>query len=354
MFRFESPQLLWFLLTIPLWWLLAWGTGRLAARRLAKAFGSRLTPFLSRSVSPRKRFWKWALRSAALACFIVAAARPQMGDSRQEIRSEGVEIILAVDVSESMMAEDVKPNRLEQVKVELGRFVDLSPGHRIGLIAFAGSASLLSPLTSDPAAIRMYLDSLSTLAVSTQGTCFECALKAAQSAFERGGVGTDDQVRVSRVVIVASDGEDHEPGATTAAEELVKKGITVFTMAYGTEKGAPIPVRDGMGYLRSYKKGADGQTVQTTVKGDALQALAKAGGGEFFFAAFGGDHLKELARALDGLEKAQFESKVATQYDERFQIVLLIGILLALLDLLVGERRANFRLWKGRFEVPPA
>lgn len=354
MFRFESSQFLWGILTLPLWWALAYATARWSSRKLQKSFGPRLTPFLSRSVSPKKRFWKWVLRSGALVCFFVAAARPQMGESRQEIRSEGVEIILAVDVSESMMAEDVRPNRLEQAKVELGRFVELSPGHRIGLVAFAGSAAMLSPLTSDPAAIRMYLDSLSPLAVSSQGTCFECALRAAEAAFNRGGVGVDDQVRVSRVVIVASDGEDHEPGAIAAAEELRKKGITIYTMAYGTEKGGSIPVRDGMGYLRSYKKTRDGQTVVTTVKGDALKDLAKAGGGEFFHVSFGGDHLKDLAKSLDGLEKAQFESKVATQYDERFQLILLIGILLAMADLLLGERRAGFQLWKGRFEVPPA
>lgn len=355
MFRFESPQYLWLLALIPLLWILVVAMERWARHRLDASFGARLAPFLSRSISPRKRLWKWVLRSLALVCFILAAARPQMGDRRQEIRSEGVELLLAVDVSESMMSEDVRPNRLEQVKVELGRFVDLSPGHRFGLVAFAGSAGLMSPLTSDPAAIKMYLDSLSPLAVSSQGTCFECALKASEAAFERGGVVGDQQVRVTRVVLIASDGEDHEPGAIEAARELAeKKGIKVYTLAYGTEKGGPIPVRDGMGYLRSHKKGPDGQTIITKVDGAALKELAKAGRGDFFFASFGGDHLRRLADSLDRLEKASFESSVATQFDERFQVLLFLGLLFAMADLLLGERRSGFRLWKGRFEVPPA
>lgn len=354
MFRFENPQAFLWLWALPVLWLLSWFATRWAARALSNALGKRLTPFLSRSVSAKKRFWKGVLQSLALVCFIVALARPQVGESKQEIRSEGLEIILAVDVSESMMAEDVKPNRLEQVKVELSRLVDLMPGNKTGVLAFAGSAALLSPLTNDPAAVKMYLDSLSPNSVSAQGTCFECALSAAADAFERGGVSTDDSVKVTRVVLIASDGEDHEPGALETAKKLVDKGIRIFTMAYGTEKGGTIPVRDGMGYLRGYKKDRSGQTILSQVHGDFLRELAGAGKGTFTFASFGSDHIKGIVEDLNKLEKAQFETQIATQYDERFQWVLFAGLLFALADLMLGERRGGFRLWKGRFEVPPS
>ncbi|MBX3041458.1 MAG: VWA domain-containing protein [Bdellovibrionaceae bacterium] len=353
MFRFENTAVLMWLWLIPFLWFVGWMTARRRAKKLAKGIGTRLAPFLTRSISPRKRAWKTVLQLAALFFFILALARPQMGESKQEVKSEGIELIFAIDVSDSMMAEDVKPNRLEQAKVELSRLVDQLPGHKVGILAFAGRAALLSPLTNDPAAIKMYLESLTTSSVSTQGTCFECALKTAADAFKRGGTETDDTTRVARAILIASDGEDHEPGAIEAAQALVKEGIRIDTIAYGTEKGGAIPVRDGMGYLRGYKKDRSGQVILSQVKGEALRQIASAGKGSFTFASFGGDHLKRIAADLNRLEKAQFESTMATQYDERFQIFLLIGLILAFMDLLLGERRLGFRLWKGRFEVPP-
>lgn len=354
MFRFSNPAAFFWLWLIPLLWVVSWALARVQAQRLRKGMGTRMVPFLTRSVSISKRRWKLICQSGVIAFLVLALARPQMGESKQEVRSEGVEIILAVDVSESMMAEDVKPNRLEQAKVELSRLIDLMPGNKTGVMAFAGSAALLSPLTNDPAAVKMYLESLSPASVSSQGTCFECALRAAKDAFERGGVAADDSVRVTRVVLIASDGEDNEPGALAAAKELAQQGTRIFTVAYGTEKGGTIPVRDGMGYLRGYKKDRSGQTVLSQVHGDALRELASAGQGTFTFASFGGDHVRHLVEDLDQLEKSQFESSVATQYDEKFQIFLLMAVLLAMVELLLGERRSSFQFWKGRFEVPPA
>ncbi|MBX2987137.1 MAG: VWA domain-containing protein [Bdellovibrionaceae bacterium] len=353
MFRFENPAAFMWLWLIPLYGAMVLIALRWERKRLAKGLGPRLAPFLTRSISTSKRRWKIFFQMTAVFFAVLAMARPQMGESKQEIRSEGIEIILAVDVSESMMAEDVKPSRLEQAKIELGRLVDLMPGNKIGVMAFAGSAALLSPLTNDPAAIKMYLESLSTDSVSSQGTCFECVLSAAADAFERGGVSADDTVKVTRAVVIASDGEDHEQGALDTARTLKDKGIRVFTVAYGTEKGGTIPVRDGMGYMRGYKKDNAGQVVISQVRGDFLRQLAAAGGGSFSFSSFGGQHVRRLADELGALEKSQFETTVATQYDERFQWFLLVALLFASADLALGERRAGFRLWKGRFEVPP-
>lgn len=353
MFRFENLAAFNYLWLIPVLIVIGFYFDRRSRKRMQDAIGTRLYPFLSSSISSKKRQIKNLLQIAAVLFFVIALARPQMGESQQQVKSEGVEIIFAVDVSESMMAEDVKPSRLGQAKAELSRLMDLMPGNKVGVVAFAGSAALLSPLTNDPGAIKMYLESLDPNSVSTQGTNFTEALQVSKEAFERGGVSTDDTVKVTRVILIASDGEDHEPGALEQAKKLASEGIRIFTLAYGTEKGGAIPVRDGMGFLKGYKKDRQGQTVLTTVKGDALRALAEAGRGSFYFATFGGDQTKHLVEDISKLEKTQFDSTVATQYEERFQTVLLIGILIALLELFLGERRAGFKFWKGRYEVPP-
>ncbi|WP_415061592.1 vWA domain-containing protein [Bdellovibrio sp.] len=354
MFRFENIAAFNYLWLIPVILVVGYFFDRLSRKRMQQAIGSRLYPFLSSSVSNKKRSFKTLLQVLTVFFFVLALARPQMGESQQEVKSEGVEIIFAVDVSESMMAEDVKPSRLAQAKAELSRLVDLMPGNKVGVVAFAGSAALLSPLTNDPGAIKMYLESLEANSVSSQGTNFTEALKVSKEAFERGGVTTDEVVKVTRVILLASDGEDHEPGALEEAKKMAGEGIRIFSLAYGTEKGGAIPVRDGMGFLKGYKKDRQGQTILTTVKGDALRALAEAGKGSFYFATFGGDQTKLLVEDITKLEKTQFDSTVATQYEERFQALLLLGIVVALLELFLGERRSSFRFWKGRYEVPPA
>lgn len=353
-FRFENTAVFVLLWMIPALVAVYWISNRWARARLEKNLGGRLVPFLTRSVSVTKRRWKLVLSMMALALAIIALARPQQGASKQEIRAEGVEVVLLADVSESMLAEDIKPSRLEQAKVELQKLVDLMPGNKTGVVAFAGQAALLSPLTNDPAAVNMYLDSLSVHAVSSQGTCFECGLREAEAAFERGSATDQEEgARVTRVIVVVSDGEDHEQGALDVARALSEKGIKIFTIAYGTEKGGAIPVRDGMGFMRGYKRDRSGQTILSRVKGEFLAKLAEAGGGTFAFSTFGGDHLNALVSRIETLEKTQFDAQVAVQYDENFQMILLFAILLASAEAFLGSRRRDFRFWKGRYEVPP-
>ena len=259
-----------------------------------------------------------------------------------------------MDVSESMMAEDVRPNRLTEAKTDFSRMLDLMPGNKVGIVAFAGSATVLSPLSTDPAALKMYLDSLSTSSVSTQGTEFSRAIQEANDAFKRGGAQKDDTTKVTRVILIASDGEDHEQGALDAAKKLVDEGVRIFTLAYGTEKGAPIPERDAMGYLRGYKKDHQGQTVLTTVHGDFLKSLAEMGKGSFYHASYGGHHIENVVEDIGKLEKSEFDTQMAVQFEERFQIFIALGLILSVIEVFMGERRKDFRLWKGRFEVPPA
>lgn len=351
MFRFESPQwlqLIWLVLVLTI---LGWVLLRGASHKLQKALGKKMFPFLSNSVSSKKRKWKLFLQGFVLSLMIIALARPQMGESMQEIKSQGVEIVIAVDVSNSMMTEDVKPSRLEFAKKELSRLVERFAGDRVGIIVFAGSAALISPLTTDYGAIKMFLDSLSTDSISSQGTAFAKAIQEGYDAFKAGGVSDDDTNRVTRVLLIASDGEDHEPGAITLAQKLTEKGMRIFTMGFGTEKGGAIPVRDEFGNLTGYKKDSSGQVILSTSNGKELRAIAEAGKGAYYQATPGGNAAEKIKEEVDKLQKSEFDSKLATNYDEQFQIVLLCAILLGLLELYLGERKSQSRLWRGRFEV---
>ena len=328
---------------------------KIFSKRLEKRLGAKVTPFLTQSVSYTKRRWQLFFQVLGLIFIVIALARPQMGVSQQEIRSEGIELLILADVSESMLAEDLRPSRLAQMKIELSKLLDLMPGNKVGVIAFAGSSSLLCPLTTDPNALKMYIDSLDTNSVSSQGTNFETALNHAKEAFEKGGVTQDQTLRTTRAILLVSDGEDQEKNALEAAQKLADSNIRIFTMAYGTAKGASIPVRDRGGNMTGYKKDRSGQTIITEVKGEFLQKLATAGKGQFYFAQLDGDHLRKFVHDLGDLEKSQFQSSLATQYDEKFTYPLLLGFILLVMSLFISDRKKfsgkSALDWKGRYEV---
>lgn len=352
MFRFANPaafQMLWLL---PIILLIAFASQKKLTKGLEKAFGKKLSPFLTSSKSPGRRRLRLFFFSLSLICFVIALARPQTGRGQQAIKSEGVELMIAVDVSNSMLAEDIKPSRLAFAKTEIIRLLDLLGGDKVGLIAFAGSATLISPLTTDKAALKMFVEGLSTISVESQGTDFRKAISEAREAFQRGGVDPDEGVTVARVVLIASDGEDQEKGAIEEAKKAAQNGIRIFSMAFGTERGAPIPVRDERGYLRGYKKDKSGREVMTQVKGTALREIAEAGKGSFHHISFGANDARTIKAEIDKLEKAQFASEVSASYDEKYQYFLVLGLIFALLELLIGHRQAAGRIWRGRFEVP--
>ncbi len=349
--RFGNPAAFTFLWLIPALLILSFILIRLQNKKVREGLGEKITSFLASSVSTGKRRFKLFLEAAAILFFVMALARPQAGQSRQEVKSEGVEILMLVDVSTSMLAEDVKPSRLELAKKELARFIDLSAGDRVGIIAFAGSAALLSPMTTDRAALKMYIESLSVDSVSTQGSDFRRALEEARSAFSRGGVDPGEEGVVTRVIMIASDGEDNEPGAIEAAQEIAKTGARIFSLGFGTEKGGPIPVRDQRGNLMGYKKDRNNQVIMSTTKGTVLRAIAQAGKGAFHHVTFGGNAIKNVHDEILQLEQSTFDSAEITNYDEVYQGLLFLGLILAMIELLLGERKAAGRIWKGRFEV---
>lgn len=350
-FRFANPAAFQWLWLIPVLFALAIYIRRRQAMLLIATLGEKLTPFLTASVSNFKRHLKLTLELVCLAAMVFALARPQSGESKSKVKSEGVELMLLVDVSNSMLTEDARPSRLDLAKVELTRFVETLGGDKVGIIAFAGSAILLSPLTNDKSAIKMFLDSLSPTSVATQGTEFKKALLEAEAAFDRGGLGDNDGSHVTRAIVIASDGEDNEVGAMDVASQLVKKDIRIFSLAFGTEKGGPIPVKDDRGNLLGHRKDKSGKVVMSQTKGTVLKQLAQEGKGSFYHVSFGGDAVKNLAEDLLKLEKSEFESADLTNYDENYQPILFLAFLLGLIELLLGERRKNSQLWRGRFEV---
>lgn len=349
MWRFESPSHLIWLLACPVVLAIFYFYYRRWQAVAARSFGERVVPYLIQNFSAPKAFFKALCMALALAFFVIAWARPQMGKGQSEVKSEGVEVMILIDVSNSMLAEDVRPSRLEHAKKEVMRLFDMMSGDKVGLIAFAGSAVLLSPLTPDKSALKMFVEGLSPQSVETQGTEIGKALLEAKEAFMRGGVESDEKARVTKVVLVISDGEDHEPGTEKIAKELTDNGIRVFTMAFGTEAGGKVPVRDQRGVLRDYLKDKQGQAVLTQVKGEFLRSLAAAGQGSFYHVTFGGDQMNALKEDLDHLEKSEFDTMVATSYQENYQWFLAIGLLFALIELFIGNRKKVSNLWKGRF-----
>ncbi|MCB0422825.1 MAG: VWA domain-containing protein [Bdellovibrionales bacterium] len=319
--------------------------------KLKRGLGERGWQYLTSSLSLNKRKIKIFLEGLAILFFILALARPQSGKSTKKVKSEGVDLMMLVDVSRSMMAEDVRPSRLDLAKKELIRFIDMGGGDRIGIIAFAGSAALLSPVTTDSSALKMYIESLSEDSVSTQGTDFKRALEEAKSAFKNGGKEDSEDSVVTRVVLIASDGEDNQPGALEAATDLVQTmKARIFTMAFGTEKGGAIPVRDDRGVLRGYRKDKQGKVILSRTKGTILKSLAQAGKGSFHHITIGSREINKIRSEINALEKSEFESADMVNYDEKFQWFLILGLLVAFIEVALSERKKEGRLWFGRFE----
>lgn len=350
-FRFETREALYFLWVIPALYLFSVWYGRRVQNKLNEKLSEKLRPFLTSSLSTSRRRWKLRLQMLVVGFMLLAYARPQTGEGRQQVKNEGIELLFLVDVSNSMMAEDIRPSRIEFAKKELDRFVDLSPGDRMGLIAFAGSAALLSPMTTDPEAVKMYIDSLNVDSVSSQGTDFTKALNEAREAFRRGGMGDQEGIQVTRAILIASDGEDQVPGTYEAAKQLIADGIHIFTIGFGTEQGGAIPLRDDQGILRGYKRDKSGQVIMSQTKGTVLKELAQIGEGSFHHATFQGDAIQAIRADIAKLKKAQFESGEMRTYEENYQTLLVVALLIGLLELVLGERQRKGRIWQGRFEV---
>lgn len=330
----------WLLLSIPvLWtmyWLLRWWQKKTQSKFARPELLERLTP----DKSPLKSMLKLLLLSISIIFISIALMNPKMGTKLETLKREGVDIVFALDVSKSMLAEDISPNRLDKSKQIINQLINNLSGDRVGLIGYAGSAFPQVPITTDYAAAKTFLRSMNTAMVSSQGTATRDAVNLAKRYF-------DDEQKISRVLVLVSDGEDHEADFELAVEEAYEEGIIVFTIGVGTEKGAPIPIKRN-GVVQSYKKDNTGETVITKADVKTLKTIAKLGGGVYVDGANTSEAVQAILESLNKLEKTAFESKEYANFQHHFQWFLAFGILLLILDVFLLERKTK---WLSKFNL---
>jgi len=341
-FRFAFIEILFALLLIPVLGAFFLAT-RSARRRSLALFGDlELVQKLSATLSPRARMAKGLLTIASVALLVLALARPQFGTRVETVRSEGYDVIVALDVSRSMMAEDVEPNRLERARLEIMRIIQRLEGDRIGLIAFAGNAFVQSPLTVDYGAAALFLNAMDPDLIPVQGTNLGEALTVALEAFEEG-------TRDYRVLVVVTDGEDHEGEITQALERAIEEGVRIHTVGIGSLDGVPIPDFNASGVRSGFIRDEDGNVVTTRLDESTLRRVAGSTGGRYFPALGPGVNLDALIEEIAGEEGRDLEVLEVTQFDEQFQIFLGLALVLLLAEGLIPDRRNSKVVWAGRF-----
>lgn len=279
----------------------------------------------------------------ALASIIIGLARPQFGSKLKTEKRKGIELIIALDVSNSMMAEDIQPNRLERAKRAISQLVDKLSNDKIGLIVFAGDAYIQLPITADYVSAKLFLNSISPNMVPTQGTAIGAAIELGVKSF-------NPQFTGSKAMIIITDGENHEDDAVGAAKAAAEKGVFVYTIGMGLPQGGPIP--DFSNGIRNYRKDKDGNTIVTKLDETMLQKIAEAGKGAYVRANNAQVGLNNLFNEVDKMQKSELESQIYADYDDQFQYFIGFGILLILIDFLILERKnkylKNYRLFADR------
>ncbi len=345
MFRFEDPIYLWLLVLIPVLALIRFITYRNKKKKLRKFGDPKLLKELMPDVSrfrPSVKFW---ILLGALALLIIMLARPQMGTKISQEKRTGIETIIALDISNSMLAEDIVPSRLDRSKMMVENLVDHFTNDKIGLIVFAGDAFVQLPITSDYVSAKMFLSSIDPSMMATQGTDIAAAINMSMNSFtQEEGIG--------KAIIVITDGEDHEGGALEAAEAAKKKGMRVYVLGVGSSQGAPIPI-PGTG---NYMKDNTGNTVMSALNEDMCKQVAAAGGGVYIHVENNSAAQQQLDNELDKLSKKETSTTVYSDYDEQFQAFGILALLLLIIEICILDRRnpllKNLSLFKrnGRLQ----
>ena len=332
MFRFENLHYLYFM-AAPVLLAVVHYYAVYRKRRQLSRYGDRcLVKELLEDVSrwrPEVKFW---LANLALAMFVVALARPQFGTRVDKRERNGIEAIIAMDVSNSMLAEDVKPNRLEKAKMMVSNMVDGMSDDKVGLVVFAGQAFTQLPITSDYVSAKMFLETISPSMVTVQGTDIAGAINLARRSFTQ-------QQDVSRAIFLITDGEDNEGGGVKVAEEAAKNGIHVYILGIGNPKGAPIPMPGTTQYIID----EEGNTVVSKLNEEMCREIANAGKGAYIYVDNSSSAQKKLSEYVDRLGKTTIESQIYSEFDEQYQGFVLTGVLLLLLDVLLLERTSHIR-----------
>ena len=331
MFELESPIYFYLLALLPI--IVALFLFNLFWKRKRQAVFADLELF--NQLAPEKSSFKPALKLGvlllALACIIIALVNPKMGTKMETVKRQGIDIVFAVDISKSMLAEDVAPNRLEKTKQIVSQIINQLGNDRVGIVGYAGSAYPVLPMTTDYSIAKMYLQSMNTNMVSSQGTAFNDAIQLAVDFF--------DVKDTSKLIVLISDGEDHGEGVEDAVELAKEKGVRIITIGVGTEKGGPIPLRDDKGTIASYKKDQEGETVITKLYPEILKKIADNTKSKYIVGTATKDVVEEVKKSLDKIEKSEFESQQIADFESQYQWFLALGFLLLLVDVFLLEKK---------------
>jgi len=308
-----------------------WGITR--KKKLMQRFGD--LPLIIKNapyISFARQATKTALLLVALGFVTIALARLQFGTHLELLKREGIDIVVALDVSNSMLARDMKPSRLEKAKQEIRGIIDRLKGDRIGLVAFAGEAFIQCPLTLDYSAAEFLLGAIDNNSVSTQGTALAEAIEMSAKAFNQ-------KEKMHKVLLLLTDGEDQEGGAQEAAEEARKQGIKIYTVGIGSTEGEPIPILDRSGKQVGFKKDQNGEVIVSKLDDVTLQKISLATGGKFYHATGGEIELDRIFDEISKMEKKELEGTLVTRYDDRYQWPLLIAVILIVGEFFLPERK---------------
>jgi len=339
MFRFEHPEYLNLLVLLPLLlaaYLLYLQWKKRAALRFGdKPLVTRLTP----DVSPGRSHFRFLLLSLTIASVLLALANPQIGSKLEKVQRRGVDLVIALDVSNSMLAQDIQPSRIERAKQSISRLIDELENDRIGLIVFAGKAYTQLPITTDYGAAKLMLSTVKPDMVPVQGTAIGQAIIIAMTSFKVEETG--------KAIVIITDGENHEDNAVEKAAEAAQKGIKVYTIGMGLADGAPIPVyRDNQ--LTGFKKDKSGSTIITRLDETMLQQIAQAGEGIYVRASNTQAGLRKVFEEISNLEKITYDTKSFSDYEDRFQYFVALAILFMVLNFLLNERKSR---WAGKLRI---
>ena len=276
----------------------------------------------------------------AYGFLIIGLANPQTGSKLEKVQRKGSDLVIALDVSNSMLAQDIRPDRLTRAVQGITKLIDRLEGDRIGIVVFAGKAYVQLPITTDYSAAKMFLSTISTQMVPTQGTAIDAAIELSVKSFKE-----DDR---SKAIIIITDGENHEGDVMEAAKSAVEKGIKIFTIGMGSPDGSPIPLFDTYGRQTGYKTDRQGKTIVSRLDETTLQQLASAGNGIYIRASTGQDGLIKIIEEINTLEKQEIETRMFSEYEGRFQYFLAISLIFVILEFIVPEKKSR---WAGRIKL---
>lgn len=336
MFRFACPIYLYLLTLIPVLTAIYLFVQFRMKKQIRQFGDAELMKSLMPDVSPLRRHVKFGLLMFALAMLCFVLARPQYGTRNEEVKRSGIEVAIAVDVSNSMLCADVSPNRLDKSKMIVSKLVEQFDQDKVGLVAFAGSAITLLPMTSDYVSAKMFLDQLNPATVAMQGTNMA-------EAIARAAAGFSQKAAVGKALILITDAEDNEPGAVEAAKQARDAGIQIFVLSVGTAQGGPIPMGGG-----EFKKDLAGNVVTTKLNEQIGQEIAKAGGGMYIHVDQTDMAQSLLGKEIEKMQKADISASMYSAYDEQFVAVVLLVLLALVAELCIMERKNH---WFGKIKL---